>query len=56
MFRNYNISAVNLADTNKKPLIVSNRAKDFKQAMFNQNGLKRQTDNFTLKNFDLLLI
>jgi len=43
MFRNYNISVVNLADTNKKPLIGSDRAKDFKQAMFNRNGLKRQT-------------
>jgi len=26
-----------------KPLIGSDRAKDFKQAMFNRNGLKRQT-------------
>lgn len=49
MFRNYNISVVNLADTNKKPLIGSDRAKDFKKAMFNRNGLKRQTGNFKLR-------
>ena len=56
MFRNYNISVVNLADTNKKPLIGSDRAKDFKQAMFNRNGLKRQTGNFKLKNCDFFII
>ena len=56
MFRNYNISVVNLADTNKKPLIGSDRAKDFKQAMFNRNGLKRQTSNFKLKNCDFIII
>ena len=44
--RTYGISVVNLADTNKKPLIGSDKAKDFKQNMLNRNGLKRQTGTF----------
>ena len=38
-----------MADTNKKPLIGSDKAKDFKQKMFNRNGLKRQSGKKNLK-------
>lgn len=41
--RNYGISVVSLKSIDKKPLIASDEAKAFKNAMFNRPGIRRQT-------------
>ena len=48
--RKYGVSIVNLAATDRKPLIGSAKARSFKNVMFNR-GQRRQTGNFFCKIF-----